>query len=144
MTAQDHNKLLSIFYFVMAGLQIVGGGLMAVIYVFLGGAMMSSSSRDDEQIMGGVFMGVGVVIGLVMLVFGGLTLLTATKVLKVKPVGRTLGIVVSILVLLSFPIGTALGIYGLWFFFGDAGKNLYAQASGSSFPPPPPMAGNWQ
>ena len=144
MTARDHNKLLSILYFVMDGLQIVGGGFMAIIYVFLGGAMMSSSSREDEQVMGGVFMGVGLIIGIVMVLLGGFTLLTATKVLKARPVGRTLGIVLSILVLLSFPLGTALGIYGLWFFFGDMGKNFYAGLSTSRVTPSAPAPNSWQ
>src|SRR5215204_6393061 len=136
MTARDHNRLLSIFYFIMAGLQLIGGIAMALIYTIMGGAVLSTSGRQDEQIMGGVFVGIGVVVGGIMLALGGLTLLTAVKVMKEKPIGRTLGIIVSILVLLSFPIGTALGVYGLWFFFGEAGKNYYSGLSGGSYSPP--------
>ncbi len=143
MTARDHNKLLSIFYFIAAGIQLLGGVFMAIIYIFLGGAMLSASSREDDHIMGGVFMGVGVLVGIVMIAVGAFTLFTAMKVRKVSPVGRTLGIIISILVLLSFPIGTALGIYGLWFFFGDLGKSLY-WGGGSSMPPPPPAPNSWQ
>ncbi|HKX84160.1 MAG TPA: hypothetical protein VJL58_08070, partial [Pyrinomonadaceae bacterium] len=106
--------------------------------------MLSSSSREEEQMMGGVFIGVAVVVALIILVFGGLTLFTAFKVLKVKPIGRTLAIAVSILSLFSVPIGTALGIYGLWFFFGDMGKSLYAGNTGSPYPPQPPNPGTWQ
>ena len=36
------------------------------------------------------------------------------SLLRRRPWGRTLGIVVAILSLLKFPIGTALGIYTLW------------------------------
>ncbi len=145
MTARDHNKLLSIFYFVQAGLQLVAGVIFFFVYVILGGAMMSASSRGDEQMMGGIFMGVGVLIGLIFLAFGAFTLFTAFKVLREKPVGRTLGIIISILVLISFPIGTALGIYGLWFFFGEVGKNFYAGLSSRSTPPPmPPVPNSWQ
>ena len=145
MTARDHNKLLSIFYFIQAGLQIALGGFMFIFYVILGGAMVSTSRREEEQMVGGIFMGVGVLVGLVCLAFGAFTLFTGFKVKNVRPIGRTLGIVLSILVLLSFPIGTALGIYGLWFFFGDLGKNLYAGVEpGSYTPPPPPNPGTWQ
>jgi hypothetical protein len=144
MTARDHNKLLSIFYFVLAGLQIVGGLFFALIYGIIGGATLSTARRDDEQIMGGVFLGIAVVIGLVMLVIGGITLLTAFKVMKRRPIGRTLAIIISILVLFSIPIGTALGIYGLWFFLGETGKNFYAGLSGSAAPPPPPAPSSWQ
>lgn len=145
MTARDHNKLLSIFYFIQAGLQLIGGVIVFIVYVVLGGAMMSSSSRGDEQMMGGIFMGMGVLIAIVCLVMGAFTLFTGFKVHKEQPIGRTLGIILSILVLLSFPIGTALGIYGLWFFFGDMGKNLYSGLKAGSYaPPPPPAPGNWQ
>src|SRR5215204_3718880 len=145
MTARDHNKLLSIFYFIQAGLQLVGGVIFFIVYVVLGGAMLSASRGNDEQIMGGVFMGLGVIIGLLCIVLGAVTLFTGFKVHKVQPIGRTLGIILSILILLSFPIGTALGVYGLWFFFGDMGKNLYAGVEpGSYAPPPPPQPGTWQ
>ena len=145
MTARDHNKLLSIFYFIMAGLQLVGGVIMAIVYIVMGGAVMSSTSRQDEQIRGGVFLGIGILVGVVMLAIGAFTLFTAFKVLREEPIGRTLGIIISILVLLSFPLGTALGIYGLWFFFGEVGKNFYAGLSpGSPRPPSPPSPNSWQ
>jgi hypothetical protein len=48
------------------------------------------------------------VIGAVLAAFVGFSLLQR------KPWGRTLAIVVSILALFRFPLGTALGIYTLW------------------------------
>lgn len=144
MTARDHNRLLAIFYFVMAGLQLLGGIFVALIYGIMGGAFLSTARGGEEQIMGGVFLGMAVLVGLIMLAIGGFTLLAGFKVFKEKPVGRVLGIIISCLVLLSFPLGTALGIYGLWFFIGDLGKNFYAGLSGSAAPPPPPMPSSWQ
>jgi hypothetical protein len=145
MTARDHNKLLSIFYFIMAGLQLFAAIFVFIMYVGIGGVLMSSSTREDEQMMGGLFMGMGVIVAVIVLAIGAFTLFTAFKVLREQPIGRTLGIIISILVLLSFPLGTALGIYGLWFFFGDIGKNFYAGLSpGSSLPPPPPSPNSWQ
>lgn len=43
-----------------------------------------------------------------------LAFLVAFSLLTRKPWGRVLGIIVAILSLLKFPIGTALGIYTLW------------------------------
>lgn len=145
MTAKDHNKLLGIFYFIQAGLQLFAGILVALIYGVLGGVAMSAGTRDEDRIMGGFFIALAVVVGIVILAIGGFTLLTAFKVFKEQPIGRTLGIIVSCLVLLSFPLGTALGVYGLWFFFGDLGKNFYAGLkAGSPYPPQPPSPGTWQ
>jgi hypothetical protein len=43
-----------------------------------------------------------------------LAFLVGFSLLRRKPWGRVLGIVVAILSLLKFPVGTALGIYTLW------------------------------
>ena len=146
MTAQEHNRLLSIFFFIQGGLQIVVGLAIGIIYGGLGSVFMASGRTDEDQMMGGLFVVLGICIGLVLLVFAAFTLFTANKVRKVQPIGRTLGIVISILSLFSFPLGTALGVYGLWFFFGDLGKALYGPAGdgyGSNYAPPPPP-NSWQ
>ena len=138
MTAREHNNLLSIFFLIQGGLIVLGGVLMVLIYGIMGGAIAASSNRSDEQLMGGIFIGVAVVIGIVMLVYAGL------KMRKVQSIGRTLGIVGSILSLFSFPLGTALGVYGLWFFFGE-GRDLYEgiENAGMNYTPPPPP-NSWQ
>lgn len=143
MTAKEHNKILSILMFVQGGLQLFGGVLVGLIYGGIGAAMLANARRDDEQIMGGIFLGAAFVAGLMLLAFAAVTLLAAWKMLKEKSGGRTLGIVASIVALLSFPLGTALGIYGLWFLFGDAGKTFYAGGNApNNFSPPPPN--HWQ
>ena len=144
MTAREHNNLLSIFFLIQGGLIVLGGVLMVLIYGIMGGAIAASSNRSDEQLMGGIFIGVAVVIGIVMLVFAGLYLYAGLKMRKVQSIGRTLGIVGSILSLFSFPLGTALGVYGLWFFFGE-GRDLYEgiENAGMNYTPPPPP-NSWQ
>lgn len=146
MTGKEHNKLLSIFFFVQGGLQLFGGVIAAIIYVAMGGAMLANSRREDEQVIGGVFMVVGVLVAIIMLAFAALDFLIGSKMLKEKPIGRTLGIIGSILSLFSFPLGTALGVYGLWFLFGDKGKEFYALAGhdGRQMYAPPPPPNSWQ
>jgi len=50
---------------------------------------------------------------------------TGLKIRKMSPTGRILGIVLSILSLFSFPLGTALGIYGLWALLSREGEMLF-------------------
>lgn len=47
-------------------------------------------------------------------VMAALALFTGLSLLNRKPYGRMLGIVLAVLALFKFPLGTALGIYTLW------------------------------
>lgn len=147
MTAKEHNKLLSIFFFVQGGLQLFGGVLAALLYAGMGSFMLANSRREEDQIIGGIFLGAGVLVAVLMIIFAALDLFVGYKMLKEKTIGRTLGIIASILSLFSFPIGTALGIYGLWFLFGDQGREFYAMGGTDGrgmFPPAPPPPNSWQ
>jgi hypothetical protein len=125
MTAKEHNNLLGIFMLVQGGLVLFTGIILTVVYGGIGGVMLSSAHKQEEQMMGGIFMVIGICVGLIVMAMSILFFVTGVKMRKIAPVGRTLGIVVSILSLFSFPLGTALGVYGLWFLFGDLGKGLY-------------------
>ena len=47
--------------------------------------------------------------------------------LKLQPWARILAIVISALDLLNVPIGTALGVYGLWVLLQAETERLFAQ-----------------
>ncbi len=141
MTAKEHNKLLSIFFFIQTGLTIFGGIMAAVIYGGMG-AVMSASGRGDEQTIGGIFLIAAVAVSFFILIFSALYGFAGWKLYKEEKIGRTLGIVCSCIFLLGFPLGTALGIYGLWFLLGDDGKRFYSDNyQPGTFAPPPQ---SWQ
>ena len=130
---------------IKGGLLIFVGLLMGIIYAGVGAFIMGTGHRNEEQFAGGAMMIFGIFIGLIIGAIGIFDLFTGMKVRKGAAIGRILGIIVSIMSLFSFPLGTALGIYGLWFFFGDMGKALYlggSEAPASYNPPPPPNS--WQ
>jgi hypothetical protein len=143
MTARDHNKLLSIFYFVSGGLQLLLGVGMGLIYAGVGTALLAGGRREEDQFAGGIMLVAAVGVGFLISLFGIFTLFSAYSVLKMKSYGRVLAIIISILSLFSFPIGTALGVYGLWFFFGE-GKALYAGNSGTWTQPAAPAPDSWR
>lgn len=142
MTAKDHNKLLGIFFLINGGLSVVGGVFAVLIYVGMGTFMLSTGRESEAQAFGGVMLVLGVIVGVILVAFAGFYLFTGWKIYKEQSIGRVLGIVASCLCLLSFPLGTALGVYGLWFMFGDQGKLFYEGGNMVSNPPPPPNS--WQ
>lgn len=141
MTPKEHNRLLSIFFFVFAGIQIFSGFLLLTIYGIFGTAMLTAGRGGEEQMIGGVIIGVSVFVALFVALFAGIYFFTGLKMRREEKIGRTLGIVASILSLMSFPLGTALGVYGLWFLFGEAGKNFYSESEFATRRAAPPAEG---
>jgi hypothetical protein len=144
MTAKDHNNLLGIFILIQGGLTVFAGLMLLLIYGGMGMALVGAGRDHDARLAGGLMMGIGLIVGVVIIVFSALYLFTGLKIRKQQSIGRTLGIIVSVLSLFSFPLGTALGVYGLWFLLGDLGKGLYLgngpSARFNSAPPP----NSWQ
>lgn len=143
MTAQDHNRLLSIFFYIQAGIQLFVGLLLGLIYGGIGSVMLATGRKDEDLMMGGIFLVLAIVVGVIVIAFGIFDLIVATKIKNVRPIGRTLGIVASCLALFSFPLGTALGVYGIWFMLGDMGRALYQGWQQPGFRPQPPP-NSWQ
>lgn len=144
MTAKEHNKLVGIFLMAHGGLQFLIMIFMALIYGGMGTFMLANARRDEERMVGAVFIGIILVVVLIMLVIVLPQLIGGYKLFKESPNARTWGIVASIVSCLSFPIGTAAGVYGLWFLFGEEGKRFYlggAQQQQVLNAPPP---NNWQ
>ena len=145
MTGKDHNKLLGIFHLIQGGLQAFGGIIVALVYGGLGIAMRQSARSSEEQMMGTIFIVMAFVVAPIILLFAAINLTAGYKMLKEKAGARNWGIAASVVSLLSIPLGTALGIYGLWFLLGDEGKQFYlgGDRQQNMFNPPPPPQ-NWQ
>jgi hypothetical protein len=62
-------------------------------------------------------------------------ILVGIGLLKYRPWARIVGIVLSILDLIWLPIGTIVGIYGLWVLFSAETERLF-----NGPPPAPPVA----
>lgn len=145
MTGKDHNKLLSIFHLIQGGLQAFSGIIVGLVYGGLGLAMRQSARGGEEQMMGTIFIVLAFVIAPIILLFAAINLTAGYKMLKEKAGARNWGIAASAVSLLSIPLGTALGVYGLWFLLGDEGKQYYLgrnRQQNMFNPPPPPQ--NWQ
>ena len=145
MTAKEQNRLAGIFLMVHGGLQAVVMFFVGLIYGGLGVAMLATSKKEDEQFAGMALVGFMVIIAAVALVFILPQLIGGWKMIKERPNARTWGIVGSIISCLSFPLGTAAGVFGLVFLFGEGGQQFYLGGGSDRYqPPPPPPANSWQ
>lgn len=126
MTDAPHNKILAISFAVFAAIFFFTFLLLVLVTVgvFVGlGITMANETGDANQ------AGIGILGAIFTVIFYGVLglfsvlppALASWKMLKRKPRARFWGILASIVVLPIIPLGTALGIYGLWFFFSGQG-----------------------
>ena len=146
MNAKEHNNLLGIFLIVYEALQVIG--LLIAIFVMVGMIGFVFSQVPGRE---AIPFGLIALIVVAALLFSALLLIpgfiAAIKIRRESPDARGWAIAASIIALLNFPLGTALGVYGLWFLMGDMGKAFYlGGGSKANFttPPPPPAPNSWQ
>ncbi|HEV7700458.1 MAG TPA: hypothetical protein VGO43_09555 [Pyrinomonadaceae bacterium] len=154
MSPKDKARLLGIFLWAFTALNVVLIGLIAVIYLGIMGAVFSNIPHKAGDPPPETIMGILIVVFAFVFIFT--LLFSIPKVIagyglrKEKPWARTWAIIASIMCCLSFPIGTAIGVFGLIFLFDDAGKRYFedpsygraelAPSGGMNVPPP----NSWQ
>ena len=144
MTSNDHAKLLGIFHLVQAALQIVTGIILVLAYLGVGGFLVSQG-KEEQQFVGGIFIVAAFVFVIICAPIALLFAYSGWKLYKSKPHSKVWLIVASVICLPSIPLGTALGVYGLWFACGDIGKNYFDNLNyAGSFNGPPPPPNSWQ
>jgi hypothetical protein len=143
MTPQDHNKTLGITHLAYGGFHLLMMTLFTLFFFFI---MALPHRGVEEPGMFAVFM---LVIMAFSLLFTLPSIVAGIALLKHKSWARTAAIVAGILACPSFPYGTVLGVYTLWFMFGNEGKNFYAGTQARWSPPQvgalpaAPTGGTW-
>jgi hypothetical protein len=140
-----HVKVLGVLYLVMSGI----GLLFALLIFFALGTAASivgmSASPEDAAVAMPILGITGTALSMLLLLLSLPGLITGWGLLKLRPWARVLGIVLAVISLLNFPIGTAIGVYGLWVLLTKETERLFEApvATLPQVPPPaarPPMA----
>lgn len=115
---RDHVRILGWCFIVYSAIIVlVGVGIGSI--VLFGGAI--SGDREAILITGAV--GTAIASFLILISLPGM--LAGIGLLKMRPWARIVAIVIGVLHILSFPIGTALGIYTLWVLLNAETETLF-------------------
>ena len=132
MTPEQHNKYLAYSHIAYAALFALFAMLM-LIFIWGMVAVAPNGPPAGILILMSLFM---IVIYSVMILP---SFIAGWALLKRKKWARTASIVAAVTDGMSFPFGTALCIYTLWFIFSDQGRLLYDNmVPASALPPAPP------
>jgi hypothetical protein len=132
MTEQDHNKVIGIMHLIWGGFNALTMLILIPFFVIILSAIGSEPGAPPE--FKAVFSVFGIFIFVITMAFGIPPLIAGYGMLKRKSWARMMGIVSACLTAMSFPFGTALCVYTMWFLFGP-GERFYR---GYDAPPAPP------
>lgn len=119
---ENHIRVLGLLNIAVGTLN----GLIALFqFLFFGGAFVLSTYLRVSTPVAAVWLWAmlvlmvpSIVIGIALLGFRGWT--------------RSAGIVLSVFELLNVPLGTMIGLYGLWVLFSDGADLIFSQRYGES------------
>jgi len=125
---RDHVRILAILNIVFGSMFLLGALIILLIFGGLAGVVGMAAHHDPEAAVAIPILGfIGVVIAVVLVVLSLPGIIAGIGLLKLQPWARILAIVISALDLLNVPIGTALGVYGLWVLLQAETERLFAQ-----------------
>ncbi|MDT5270760.1 MAG: hypothetical protein QOH49_2946 [Acidobacteriota bacterium] len=120
MTPQDHNKVIGIMHLIWGGFNALIMLFLIPFIIALLGPMGSDPTPPAElKTVFGIF---ATFIITITLLFSIPPLLAGYAMLKRKRWARVMGIIAACFEVLSMPFGTALGVYTMWFLFGQGEK----------------------
>lgn len=121
---REHIRILGILNIVMGCLTAFAGIVVLIIMGSIAGAITAAAETQDNPIAPSLIAGIGVTVAIFLLILSAPSIVGGWGLLKFKPWSRILMIVVSIFHLFHIPLGTALGVYGLWVLFSDEARRI--------------------
>ena len=111
---QTHVKVLGVLYLAVSAFFLVGALFLILAAGGAAGIVGASAEPEDAAIAIPIIGIAGTALAMFLGVFAIPGLVTGWGLLQLKPWARIVGIVLSAISLINIPIGTVVGIYGLW------------------------------
>ena len=111
---QTHVKVLGVLYLAVSAFFLVGALFLILAAGSAAGIVGAAAEPEDAAIAIPIIGIAGTALAMFLAVFAIPGLVTGWGLLQLKPWARIVGIVLSAISLINIPIGTVVGIYGLW------------------------------
>jgi len=134
---RDHIKILGILNIVMGCLTASIGLVALFILGGLAGAISwagVSSSESGTILAAPIISLIGLGVAAFFVLLGLPSIIGGWGLLMLKPWSRVFTLVVSAFHLLHVPLGTALGLYGLWVLLNDESRMILTDRPAANLP----------
>lgn len=120
---EQHRRILGILFIVSSALTLLAALAVAGFMLFVGGMSLQDASAPEPQ--AAMFAVTAGITGCLFLL-GLPGIITGVGLLKRQRWAKTWALVLGILSLPSFPLGTALGVYAIWFYTQPGSNQVFA------------------
>ncbi|HZS56860.1 MAG TPA: hypothetical protein VFA65_20815 [Bryobacteraceae bacterium] len=127
---REHIRVLGILNIIMGCFTALAGIVVLVVMGGIAGVITAAADYHDQAIGGPIVAAIGVGVAVFLLVLAAPAIIGGWGLLKFKPWSRIFVIVLSVFHLLHFPLGTALGVYGLWVLFSEEARRILESGGG--------------
>lgn len=126
---RTHVKVLGVLQILLGALGVMAALLFMLVFGGAAGLVGASAQPDEAAIAVPIIGVVGTGLSFFILALSIPGIVVGIGLLNFRPWARILGIVLSILLLIHFPIGTAIGVYGLWVLLTGETEKLFEQGA---------------
>ncbi len=123
----SHVRVLAILQIVYASMGLLLGLIVGVVFGGIAAIVGVSAPVSDSVVAVPILAAIGGFAASIIIVLSLPRLIAGIGLLKYRNWGRILTLVVSILGIIDFPVGTALGIYAMWVLFHKETTPLFEQ-----------------
>jgi len=122
---ETHVKVLAVINLAVGGLMLCGAIVLGLGSGVAAGIVGASANPDDAAIAIPILGIAGTALAVFLALFAIPSLITGYGLLHFKPWARIVGIILSALSLINIPIGTVIGVYGLWVLLNKDTERLF-------------------
>jgi hypothetical protein len=124
---RDHIRIVGILNMIMGGLAALIGVTAFIVLSGVAGIVHLSTTSDvsDGWVAEPILVTIGIGIAIFFMILALPSLVGGWGLIQFRPWARPLMIVVSVFHLFHVPLGTALGVYGLWALLSTEAQQLF-------------------
>jgi hypothetical protein len=130
---EGHVKALGVLHIVMGVFGVIAAAAMLLLFGGIAAIVDYNAPRADADVAVPILGIVGGLIALLVFVLSVPGIIVGIGLYGLRPWSRILGIVLSALDILNVPIGTAIGVYGLWVLLHNQTEPLFRPRPAAAF-----------
>jgi hypothetical protein len=132
---RQHVTILGVLYIVLGTMGIIGAFVILLIFGGAAGVVGTVAQEEpDAEIAVPIIAVVGLGLFLLITILSVPGIVAGVGLIKFRPWARIFGLILSVLNLLHIPLGTIVGVYGLWVLLSSETEAVF---KGIEVPQPP-------